>query len=107
MRGALPAGGSGARPWPLTRSVSEQLLPVFGKPMVCSPLSTLVMAGVCEILVITTPDRQGRFRRRLDDGSRLGLRITYAVQERLAATAARDRENRVWWEPLEAGAALR
>lgn len=82
MRGILLAGGSGSRLWPLTRSVSKQLLPVFDKPMVYYPLSTLVMAGVGEILVITTPDQQEQFQRLLDDGSRLGLRITYAVQER-------------------------
>ncbi|MFI1471458.1 glucose-1-phosphate thymidylyltransferase RfbA [Streptomyces wuyuanensis] len=82
MRGILLAGGSGSRLWPLTRSVSKQLLPVFDKPMVYYPLSTLVMAGVSEILVITTPDQQDQFQRLFDDGSRLGLRIAYAVQER-------------------------
>ncbi|MFD4585918.1 glucose-1-phosphate thymidylyltransferase RfbA [Streptomyces sp. NPDC058423] len=82
MRGILLAGGSGSRLWPLTRSVSKQLLPVFDKPMVYYPLSTLVMAGVSEILVITTPSQQDQFHRLLDDGSRLGLRITYAAQER-------------------------
>lgn len=82
MRGILLAGGSGSRLWPLTRSVSKQLLPVFDKPMVYYPLSTLVMAGVSEIMVITTPSQQDQFYRLLDDGSRLGLRITYAAQER-------------------------
>ncbi|MDI9888958.1 sugar phosphate nucleotidyltransferase [Streptomyces sp. HNM0645] len=100
-------GSGGARLWSLTRSVSRQLLPVFDEPMVYCPLSTLVRAGVCEILVVTAPDQQDQFRRLLDDGSRLGLRITYAVQERPTATVARDRENRARWEPLKAGAAPR
>ncbi|WP_133913122.1 glucose-1-phosphate thymidylyltransferase RfbA [Streptomyces sp. NBC_00582] len=82
MRGILLAGGTGSRLWPLTRSVSKQLLPVFDKPMVYYPLSTLVMAGVREILVITTPEDQGQFRRLLGDGTRLGLRLEYRAQKR-------------------------
>ncbi|WP_173264285.1 glucose-1-phosphate thymidylyltransferase RfbA [Streptomyces pacificus] len=81
MRGILLAGGTGSRLWPLTRSVSKQLLPVFDKPMIYYPLSTLVMAGVSEILVVTAPGDREQFRRLLGDGSPLGLRIDYATQE--------------------------
>jgi glucose-1-phosphate thymidylyltransferase len=82
MRGVLLAGGTGSRLWPITRAVSKQLMPVFDKPMVYYPLSTLIMAGVRDIQVITTPEEQGQFVRLLDDGSQLGLRISYAVQPR-------------------------
>lgn len=82
MRGILLAGGTGSRLWPLTRSVSKQLLPVFDKPMVYYPLSTLVMAGVREVLIVTTPEDQFQFRRLLGDGTQLGLRLEYMAQER-------------------------